>query len=117
MEYGTPKFREMTYEEASDLHLVNGENHYTHYGVPVGAFLEPVWESYSEVWTTCVNENTITYRMYDLGTNSLKITRYIPKADKWEEIKVEEIEGLYGLMWRIMAHITHIKGKLKSKDK
>jgi hypothetical protein len=117
MEYGTPKFREMTNKEASDLKLVNGENHYTHSGVPVGAFLEPVWQSVSEVWMTATNKNTITYRMYDLGTNHLKVTRYVPKADKWEEIKVEDIQGLYGLMWRIMAHMTHIKSKLKSKDK
>jgi len=103
MEFPIPKFREMTHEEASNLHLINGENNYTSSSVPVGEFLKPTFQSVCEVWATYIQEDTMTYRIYNLGTNYIKVTRYVPIEDKWEEINPADIHDLNGLFYRLIV--------------
>ena len=63
-------------------------------------YKKPSIFTYSTVWATAVKENEPFYALYDGGTNRLVVLRYI---DKWEEIKLEEVENLYGLIWKMVA--------------
>jgi hypothetical protein len=59
------------------------------------------------VWQThySYNKNNkipiYTYRLYNRGTNDLLVLRYSDIEEKWEEIKLEQIENLYGFLWRL----------------
>jgi hypothetical protein len=90
---GTPKPRELTEKEIDKFSL----RHYNE----EKSVMEPVFEHTGSVWYASDNGKLPTYRLYNCGTNCLKILKYTPDRDVWEEVKLEDISTLYGLMWNM----------------
>jgi hypothetical protein len=88
-------YRNLTIEEIKEFHLYYHNN----------SVIEPVYEGYSEVWSTAIDKDTPYYRIYNCGTNNIKVLFYNYKTDSWDEIKFEEIQNIYGLVYRLLCKI------------
>ena len=97
-EFATPKFRDMTEEEYKTFHLVYSD----------GVHIPCAVENTSIVWATAVEESSPTYRLYNCGTNDLRVFRYTPKTDMWEKVEYTDITNLYGLLWKMCLNIKGI---------
>ena len=94
----TPKPRELTTEEYYSLFHPNlSQTDYIH---------TPTFELTDVVWAAANNGKLPVYRFYYTGTNSLTILRYTWEGDIWEKIKLEEIENLYGLLWKLISYFS-----------
>jgi hypothetical protein len=96
--FATPKFRDMTDEECKTLRLLYNDGCRVPFAV----------ESTSIVWAVALKESSPTYRLYNLGTNDLRVFRYTPEKDMWERIEYTEISNLYGLLWIMCLNIKGI---------
>lgn len=105
----TPKPRELTEEEYK---VFFGENCW----YPNKKF-EPTFEMTSNVWAMASRKDLPVYRIYYCGTNCFKVLKYTWYDDKWECIKLEEIEDLYGYFWKIILHISSLGWKYSEWDK
>jgi hypothetical protein len=50
-------------------------------------------------------DKDVTLKLFDRGTNDLVILMYDSQKDSWEEIGLEDIDNLYGLLWKIIIHL------------
>lgn len=96
---GTPKPRKLTEKEIDKFNL----RHYNE----EKTVMEPVFEHTGSVWCASDNGKLPTYRLYNCGTNCLKILKYTPDRDVWEEVKLENINTLYGLMWNMCLELEN----------
>ena len=85
------KLRELTDDEVKSFNLEFS------YGGRAPCFFSDT----SVVWAAALKENSPTYRLYNRGTNELVVMRYTPDTDLWEKITLEEIDNLYGFIWKM----------------
>ena len=101
--------REMTREELEKLGLVQGPSYDDDDEETTNEYPEyvhkPIFESVAGVWATAIDENTPTYRVYNCGTNDLRIFEYTPVSDTWKKVDLNGIGNLYGLIWRMTLEI------------
>ena len=60
----------------------------------------PFYVGTSNVWAMANNPSLTVYALFNNGTNSLKILARNDN-DPWREVKVEEIDNLYGFIWKM----------------
>lgn len=94
---GTPKPRELTEKEIDNFDL-------KYYGEKER---KPAFEHTGNVWCAADNGKLPTYRLYNCGTNCLKVIKYTPDRDIWEEVKLEGISTLYGFVWNICLKLEN----------
>jgi hypothetical protein len=94
---GTPKPRELTEEETNNFGL-------KYYG---GKEMNPVFEHTGSVWCASDNGKLPTYRLYNCGTNCLKVLKYTLDRDVWEEIELDDIDTLYGFVWNMCLKLEN----------
>lgn len=96
---GTPKPRELTEKEINKFSLRHRNEE--------KSVMEPVFEHTGNVWCAADDGKLPTYRLYNCGTNCLKILKYTPDRDVWEEVKLEEVSTLYGFVWNICLKLEN----------
>ena len=64
-----------------------------------GGEIKPAYESTGNAFSSMDTGNLPTYRLYNAGTNHLLILRYTPSKDIWEEVGINDIGNLYGIVW------------------
>lgn len=74
-------------------------------------YSKPVWEGFDVVWAMAVDATIPYYQVYDTGTNSLTILRYMNK--RWGICAMTDIQNLYGVMWQMA---TKLNGLLRSNN-
>jgi hypothetical protein len=94
---GTPKPRELTKKEIDKFNL-------KYYG---GKKMKTVFEHTGSVWCAADNGRLPTYRLYNCGTNCLKVLKYTPDRDVWEEVKLDDIDTLYGFVWNMCLKLEN----------
>ena len=86
-----PKVRDLNEEEINKF-KVDNKSHF--------------FESTTLVFVTEHKCTTPTFRFYTLGTNQLKILRFNPKLDAWDDIDVDDIPNIYGLLYIIGTNMS-----------
>lgn len=69
-----------------------------------GSLMKPVYCGISTVWETSITGDEPIYAIFAAGTNRLVILE--KRSRSWKEIKLEEVENLYGLFWRMCVQIS-----------
>lgn len=70
--------------------------------------MQPVFFDTSQIWATAVTKETPVYAVFDRGTADLVILEKTPQTE-WTEIKLEQVENLYGLVWKMTLNMPKIE--------
>ena len=91
--------RDLTEKETEEFNLYYSD----------GTVMKPMYEGYTEVFTGAINGFTPYYKIYNFGTNHVKVLLYEWRIDSWAEIKFDEIHNLHGLVWRLLCRIEQLE--------
>jgi hypothetical protein len=71
-----------------------------------GKEIKPSYENTGNVWAAANTGKLPIYRFYSCGTNCLKVLKYTLDNDVWEEVEIENVHTLYGIMWLMCLELN-----------